>query len=187
MSHLEVPCKMGSFLISRMVVNFTVRFFYCLYCSLIKLKYLSTKQTTKGRKCWELDCFGAWFKMMHKQMPLILTLSGQMSIYNRHGDCASMDKCRYMIDKVCFEFLHSYVTSWHCRLYQRMHECFVCLLLLSGSHNLNFLRNECDLYFTVHQCYQHGFTYRQTSTFSHEKNGNIILCVSRMKNLLVVC
>jgi hypothetical protein len=38
----------------------------------------------------------------------ILTLSGQSSICNRHGDCASMVKCRYMSDKVCFMFLPSY-------------------------------------------------------------------------------
>jgi hypothetical protein len=34
-----------------------------------------------------------------------LTLSGRMPIYNQHGDSASMDKCRYMIDKVSFAFL----------------------------------------------------------------------------------
>jgi hypothetical protein len=39
---------------------------------------------------------------------LCLTLSRQMSIYNRHGDCASIDKCRYTIDSVCFMFLQSY-------------------------------------------------------------------------------
>jgi hypothetical protein len=34
-----------------------------------------------------------------------LTLSGRMSIYNRHGDSAPLDICRYMIDKISFAFL----------------------------------------------------------------------------------
>lgn len=36
-------------------------------------------------------------------------LSIRMLIYNLHGDSASIDECRNMIDKVCFEFLQSYV------------------------------------------------------------------------------
>jgi hypothetical protein len=47
-----------------------------------------------------------------------------------------------------------------------MHECFVCLILPSGSHNLNFLRNKC-----------HGFMYRQTSAFPHEKTKYNLVCV----------
>jgi hypothetical protein len=31
-----------------------------------------------------------------------------MSTYDQRGECASMDKCRYTIDKVCFMFLWSY-------------------------------------------------------------------------------
>jgi hypothetical protein len=36
---------------------------------------------------------------------LDLTLSSRMLIYNRHGDSASLDICRYMINKVSFAFL----------------------------------------------------------------------------------
>jgi hypothetical protein len=75
----------------------------------------------------------------------VLTLSGRMSIYNRYGDSASMDKCWYMIDKISFAFLPSYVATGHCILCQRIHECFVCLRP-SGSHNFNFLRNKYHLY-----------------------------------------
>jgi hypothetical protein len=35
-------------------------------------------------------------------------ISHQTSIYNQHGDCASIDKCRYTINNVCFMFLQSY-------------------------------------------------------------------------------
>jgi hypothetical protein len=74
-----------------------------------------------------------------------------------------------MIKKVGFVFLWLSYTSWHCRL--------TCLLLPFSSHNFNFLRNECHIYVTAYQPYQHGLTYRQTFTFLHKKNGNIILCV----------
>jgi hypothetical protein len=38
----------------------------------------------------------------------LLALSRQTSIYNRHGDCASIGKCRCTLDNVCFVFLRSY-------------------------------------------------------------------------------
>jgi hypothetical protein len=63
----------------------------------------------------------------------------------------------------------SYAASWHCILYQHIHECSVCLLLSSGSHNLNCFWNERHLYITAHQCYQHSFMYRHTFAFSHNK------------------
>jgi hypothetical protein len=92
------------------------------------------------------------------QSKLLPFCNGQMLIYDR--------KCFFRGSPVIFR---SYFTSWHCMLYQRIHERFVCLLLPSGSHSLNFLRSECHSYITAHQCYQHGFTYRQTSAFLHEK------------------
>jgi hypothetical protein len=38
----------------------------------------------------------------------LLTLSGQMSIYNRNRYSSAMDKCRYMIEIVSFAVLRSY-------------------------------------------------------------------------------
>jgi hypothetical protein len=47
--------------------------------------------------------------MWKLNIPKMLTLSGRMSIYNWHGDITSTDECRYMIQKVSFVFLPSYV------------------------------------------------------------------------------
>jgi hypothetical protein len=43
----------------------------------------------------------------------------------------------------------SYIATCPCILYHCNHEYLVCILLPSGSHNLNFLGNECHLYITV--------------------------------------
>jgi hypothetical protein len=50
---------------------------------------------------------GSGWKLIYVTV-VSLTLSGCMLIYNRHGDSASMDEYRYMIDKVSFAFLWSY-------------------------------------------------------------------------------
>jgi hypothetical protein len=80
----------------------------------------------------------------------------------------------YVYDRKCFfrgspVIFLSYFSSWHCMLYQRIQECFFCILLPSGSHSLNFLRSESHSYITAHQCYQHHFTYSHISAFLHEK------------------
>jgi hypothetical protein len=87
-----------------------------------------------------------------------------LSIYSRHGDYPSMDKCQYMIDKVCLAFLLSYFN----------HTSLVGTLDYTSA---------CHLCITAHQSYQHGCT----GCLLAGKNSNIILCVLRMKNLLVIC
>jgi hypothetical protein len=68
---------------------------------------------------------------------MCLTISGRISMYDR--------QCYFLVSPVIYR---SYVATGHCILCQHIRECFVCLLLPSGSHYLNFLRNECHLYIT---------------------------------------
>jgi hypothetical protein len=51
----------------------------------------------------------------------------------------------------------TYVATCHCMLYQCILECLTCLLLASGRHNLNFLKNEYHIYKWLRQCLEHGF------------------------------
>jgi hypothetical protein len=117
---------------------------------------------------------------------LSLTHSGRMSIYNQHGDCF-MDKCRYKIEKVSFVFLQSYVAIGHCILCRHIHECFVCLLLPSGSHYLNFLGNEFHLYITAYYVLVAWFHVQPNLGPLDWRNWDIIPCVMWMKNLVVIC
>jgi hypothetical protein len=118
----------------------------------------------------------------------ILTLSGCISIYKRHCDSASTDECRYMIDKVSFTFFQSYVPTGHCILCQRIHECFVCLFLPSGSHNLNFLWNECLLYIMACHVLAACFHFRlNLGPLDWKKQTYVYNSLSDVKNLLGIC
>jgi hypothetical protein len=53
---------------------------------------------------------------------------------------------RQCISLVSVVIFSTYVATCHCMLYQCILECLTCLLLASGRHNLNFLKNEYHIY-----------------------------------------
>jgi hypothetical protein len=63
----------------------------------------------------------------------------------------------------------SHCPRWPCMQYKRIRECFFCLLLPSWSYSLNFLRSECQLKISAHQCFQYGFTWWYNFASSLEK------------------
>jgi hypothetical protein len=114
----------------------------------VKCKYLRTAVTYHSYIHREIMSTLNWGILAASQ----LTLSVRMLIYNRHGNYASMDECRYMIDKVSSTFLSSNVdhmwplaTVFCACVFMNF---FICLLPF-GSHYLNFLRNKGYLYITA--------------------------------------
>jgi hypothetical protein len=76
-----------------------------------------------------------------------LTLSRRMLKYIRHCCPTSFGRMSNYVRTCLFRgspfIFRSYCPRWPCMRYQRICECFYCLLLPSGSYSLNFLRSEC--------------------------------------------
>jgi hypothetical protein len=123
--------------------------------------------------------------------PAILTLSRHMLIHNQHGDSAATDECHHMI-KFSVPFLWwytciDYIVCCYCILCQHIHECFVCLHLSSGSHNLNSLSSQCQLHITVCHMVVAWCHFPSNLELLASRSENTIPCLMRMKNLLVIC
>jgi hypothetical protein len=84
------------------------------------------------------------------------TLSWRMSTRRRHWENCSEDGCRRVVDNASLSFLWSYFRFcehiFNLRRYLSLYAIpmhswmFTCLLLASGRHNLNFLKNEYHIY-----------------------------------------
>jgi hypothetical protein len=101
-----------------------------------------------------------------------------------------MDECQYMIDKVCFLFLRSYFD--HTSLVHSADYTNTCMNDLSASFcHLEVIiwtpSGTNAIYILLHISLINMALHRGRLLPSCIKKGNIIQCVSRMKNLPVIC